>query len=85
MTKQILLVVPGAGDESTGYPVVIEADTTVADLLNAANLNAKDYLLQVQQGEQRISLQSQDRVADHVQAGDKVFAMPSNIVVGLTL
>ncbi len=82
MTKNIFLVVPGDGSESTGYPVVIESDTTVADLLGAANLSSTDYMLQKQQGEKRVTLSNQDRVSDHVQEGEKVFAYPANMIVG---
>lgn len=83
MTKEILLVIPGTGEESIGHRVMIEPDTTVADLFTAANLNPREYMLQVQKGDKRLSLQSEERVFEHVQAGDKVFATPANIVVGL--
>ncbi len=85
MTQENLLVIPGNNDESTGSKVVIDSDTTVADLLAAAHLNANNYMLQVEKGGRKISLQSQDRLADHVQAGEKVFAVPSHMVVGLAL
>lgn len=82
MPAEILLVVPGAGDESVGHQAFIEPDTTAADLLRAANLNPDQYQLQVKNGEKLVSLSSNDRVADYVHSGDKVFAIPSNMIVG---
>jgi len=84
MNQEILLVIPGAGDESTGHQAVIEPETTVADLLRAAGLNPTDWQLQVKQGENLVSLGAQDRIADYTHNGDKVHAFPTNMVVGTT-
>jgi len=82
MNQEILLVIPGAGDESTGHQAVIEPETTVTDLLSAAGLNPTDWQLQVKNGEKFVSLGAQDRIADHTQDGDKVHAFPTSMVVG---
>jgi hypothetical protein len=84
MAHEVLLVVPGAGDESIGHKALIEAETTAADLLRAANLNPTEWQLQRKQGDSLVSLGNQDKIADHVQAGEKVFAFMSEMVVGLT-
>lgn len=85
MPQEILLVVPGAEGEATGHQAFIEPDTTVADLLQAANLSSDQFQLQAKHGEKLVSLSAHDRVADHVQAGDKVFAVPSNMIVGTSI
>ena len=82
MQQEVLLVIPGAGDESVGHKALIEPETTVADLLRAADLNPSDWQLQRKQGDSLISLRSQDKVADHVSAGEKVFALMCQLVVG---
>ena len=82
MTKEVLFVVPGAGDETVGRPALIEEDTTVADLLRAADLNPSDWQVQVMQGDEPVSLASDDKLAQHVKEGAKVFAIPP-MVVGL--
>ena len=81
MNKSLLLVIPGTGEESTGYPVVIDEHTTVADLLRAANLETDKWGIQVKQGTQSIALSSQDVVSAHVQENDKVFAYPTDMIV----
>lgn len=83
MNKSLLLVVPGADDESTGYPVVVDEHTTVADLLHAAHLDTDKWGLQVKHGTGVISLRSEDVVATHVQENDKVFAHPTDMIVAL--
>lgn len=83
MQQEVLLVIPGAGDESVGHKALIEAETTVADLLRAADLNPSEWQLQRKQGDSLISLGSQDKVADHVSAGEKIFAFMSEMVVGV--
>ena len=85
MTDEVLLVIPGAEGESTGRWAVIEPDTTVADLLRAADLNPSEWQLQIKRGEKVISLRSEDKLADHVQAGEKVFAFSTKMVVGLVV
>lgn len=85
MTQEILLVIPGTGNELEGRPAMIEPDTTVADLLQAANLNPNQYQLQIKQGEQMVSLGSKDRIAEHVSAGSKVFALPAGMTVGFAI
>lgn len=84
MAQEVLLVIPGAGDESVGHKALIEPETTVADLLRAADLNPNEWQLQRKQGDSLVSLRSQDKIADHVQAGEKVFAFMSEMVVGFT-
>lgn len=82
MTQEILLVIPGADNELEGRPALIEPDTTAADLLRAAKLNPDQYQVQIKQGEELVSLGSQDRIAEHVKAGEKVFAFPAGMTVG---
>jgi hypothetical protein len=83
MTDEVLLVVPGAGDETVGRRAVIEPDTTVADLLRAADLDPIRWQLQIKRGEKLVSLRSEDRLSEYVQAGEKVFAFSTEMVVGL--
>lgn len=83
MTQEVLLVVPGAGGETVGHKALIEPDTTVADLLRAADLDPSKWQLQIKRGEKLVSLRSEDRLSEHVQAGEKVFAFSTEMVVGL--
>jgi hypothetical protein len=83
MTHEVLLVITGNGDDSVGRRAMIESDTTVADLLRAADLNPSEWQLQIKNGEKLVSLQSEDKLLDHVQAGEKVYAYPSRMVVGV--
>ena len=84
MSYEVLLVIPGAGDETVGRRAMIEPDTTVADLLRAANLNPSEWQLEIKQGEQGVTLAGQDKLSEHVQAGEKVFAVPTDMMVGAT-
>lgn len=83
MTKEVLLVIPGTGEESVGRKAMIEPDTIVADLLSAADLNPNDWQLQIKQGDKMVTLRSQDKLSEYVQAGEKVFAFPTGMVVGI--
>jgi hypothetical protein len=83
MNQEILFVIPGAGGELEGRPALIEPETTAADLVQAAQLKPDQWQIQVKQNGQLVSLSSQDRVADYVSAGDKVFAVMSDMTVGL--
>ena len=80
MTQEVLFVVPGTGDETVGRTALIEEETTVADLLRAADLSTGDWQVQVFQGDDLVSLAGEDRLAQHVVAGQKVFAVPPMVV-----
>lgn len=82
MTQEVLLVIPGADGESTGRQAVIEQDTTVADLLRAADLDPSEWRIQIRRGEKLISLSSEDKLSQHVQDREKVYASPAGMVVG---
>jgi hypothetical protein len=83
MTQEILLVIPGADGEGIGHKAVFEPDTIVADLLHAADLPPGQWQLQVKRGEKLIALRSDDKLSDHVQAGEKVYATSTEMVVGV--
>ena len=83
MTQEVLLVIPGAGEETVGRRAAIEPDTTVADLLRAADLNPNEWNLQIKQGEKLITLGNNDKLSEHLQAGEKVYAFPASMVVGI--
>jgi len=82
MEKQIIVIIPGTGDEAEARDAAILPGTTAADVLRAAQKDPQDWQLQLKRGEGFISLSGRDDVHQQVQDGDKVYAVPRNIVVG---
>ena len=82
MAVPVIVVVPGANGDM-GHPFRVEPHHTAADVLAAAGLNSNEWVLHVKQGEELISLASDERVAGHVETGDKVYALSSQMVVSL--
>ncbi len=80
--KHVVLVVPGAGDAAEARDAEISAGVTAAEVLQAAGMNPQNWQLQVKQGNGFISLSAQDDLYQRVQNGDKLFAAPTDIVVG---
>jgi hypothetical protein len=82
MDKTITLIIPGAGDEAEARDAPIGPGTTAADILRAADKEPQNWQLQLQREAGFVSLSGQDDVYEQVKAGEKVFAVPKDIVVG---
>jgi len=82
MDKTITLIIPGAGDEAEARDATIQPGMTAAQLLQAAGKDPSRWQLQLKRGEGFVSLASQDNLFDQVQKGEKVFAVPKDMVVG---
>lgn len=82
--NEVWLVVPGTDDEGEGRPAYIEDETTVAELLEAAELDPRLYQLSYKVNDEQFGvLSNQDRVSDYVANGEKVFATPQKkMIVG---
>jgi len=84
MPDEVLFIIPGAGGkESTGRRAIFEEDTTVDDLLRAADLDPQQWGLEIKHGQETVPLGGHDKLSEHVQAGDKVFGVPMGMTVGL--
>ena len=82
MTKQITLVIPGAGDDAEARDAQVSQGTTTADLLLAAGKNPQEWQLQVKRKDGFMSLGDQDDVYAQTSDGEKIFAVPKDMVVG---
>jgi hypothetical protein len=82
MDKTINLIIPGAGDEAEARNAAIQPGARAADVLRAAGKDPSQWQLQLKRGEGFVSLGSQDDVYEQAHEGEKVFAVPSNMVVG---
>lgn len=82
MDKTINLIIPGAGDEAEARNATIQPGAKTADVLNAAGKDPGQWQLQLKRGDGFVSLGGQDDVYKQAQEGEKVFAVPSNMVVG---
>jgi hypothetical protein len=82
MDKQITLVIPGTGEEAEARDAQVAPGTTAADLLRAAGKNPQEWQLQVKRGDSFTSLSDRDDVSARANEGEKVFAVPKNMVVG---
>ncbi|MFQ5859207.1 MAG: hypothetical protein ACE5LU_26705 [Anaerolineae bacterium] len=82
MEKTITLIIPGAGDEAEARDAPIGPGTTAADILRAAGKDPQNWQLQLKRGDGFVSLSGQDDVHKQVENGEKVFAVPKDIVVG---
>jgi hypothetical protein len=82
MEKQITVIIPATGDEAEARDAAIQPGTTAADVLRAADKNPQEWQLQLKRGEGFVSLSGRDDVHRQVQDGEKVYAVPKDIVVG---
>jgi hypothetical protein len=80
--KQVTVIIPGAGDEAEARDAAIQPGTTAADVLRAAQKDPQNWQLQLKRGEGFVSLSGKDDVHQQVQDGEKVYAVPKDIVVG---
>lgn len=82
MEKDITVVVPGTGEEREARDLTIRPGTTAADVLSAIGLDPARFQLQLKRGEEFESLSGSDNVYGKAEQGEKLFAMPRDIVVG---
>jgi hypothetical protein len=82
MSKQITLVIPGAGGDAEARDAQVSQGTTTGDLLLAAGKNPQEWQLQVKREGGFMSLGERDDVYAQTNDGEKVFAVPKNMVVG---
>ena|GEM_PF-2558271 len=82
MEKEITVVVPGTGDEREARDLAIKSGTTAADVLQAIGLDPARFQLQLKRGQEFESLAGADNVYGKAENGEKLFAMPRDIVVG---
>ena len=82
MQKNVTLVIPGTGDDAEARDAQVTEGTTAADLLQAAGKNPQEWQLQVKRGEGFMSLSDRDDVYAQANDGEKLFAVPKNMVVG---
>lgn len=82
MEKAITVVVPGTGDEREARDLAIKPGTTATDVLQAIELDPTRFQLQLKRGEEFESLSGADNVYVKAENGEKLFAMPKDIVVG---
>jgi hypothetical protein len=82
MEKRITLIIPGAGEAAEARDAPIQPGTKVADILRAAGKDPANWQLQLKRGEGFVSLGGQDDVHKQVQDGEKIYAVPKDIVVG---
>lgn len=82
MEKQITLVIPGAGDDAEARDARVSQGTTTSDLLQAAGKNPQEWQLQVKRETGFMSLGDRDDLYAKTNDGEKVFAVPKDMVVG---
>lgn len=82
MSKNVVLVIPGTGEEAEAHDAPIKAGNTPADLLRAAGKDPANWQIQIKRGKGFKSLSGADDLFSAVKDGDKVFAVPADIVVG---
>lgn len=82
MEKTITLIIPGAGDAAEARDATIQPGMTAAQLLQAAGKDPTRWQLQLKRGEGFVSLAGQDDLYRQVENGEKVFAVPKDMVVG---
>ena len=82
MGKSAMVVVPGTGDEAEARETTIEPKMTAADVIRAAAKDPDNFLIQIQRGEEFISLSGQDDVHKAMKDGEKLFLTPSDMIVG---
>lgn len=81
--KRITVVIPGAGEDVEARDATIKPGTTAAEVLRAAGKDAQSWQLQLRrEGGEFVSLSGRDDVCAQVKDGEKVFAVPKDIVVG---
>lgn len=80
--KNITIVIPGADESADIHDLTLEPGTTAADALQAIGKNTNAWQLQ-QKGEQGFTtLAAKDDLTTKVADGEKLFAVPKDIVVG---
>ena len=82
MEKDVTVVVPGTGDQREARDLAIQPGTTATDVLQAIGLDPARFQLQLKRGEEFESLSGTDNVYGKAENGEKLFAMPKDIVVG---
>ena len=82
MEKVITVIVPGTGGAREACDLGILPGTAARDVLQAVGLDPGRFQLQVQRGEEFESLSGADNVYGRTENGEKLFAMPRDIVVG---
>ncbi len=83
MDKNITVVIPGAGEDAEARDAAIKSGTTATEVLRAADKDAQSWQLQLRrEGGEFVSLSGRDDVYAQVKDGEKVFAVPKDIVVG---
>lgn len=82
MDKTITLVIPGAGDEAEARDAVIQPGMTASQVLQAAGKDPTRWQLQLKRGDSFLSLAGQDDLYRQVEKGEKIFAVPKDMVVG---
>ncbi|MGQ9493707.1 MAG: hypothetical protein ACUVR2_08105 [Anaerolineae bacterium] len=82
MEKEITVVVPGTGEQREARDLAIKPGTTAADVLQAIGLDSARFQLQLKRGEEFESLSGTDNIYNKAENGEKLFAMPKDIVVG---
>jgi hypothetical protein len=82
MEKDITVVVPGTGEAREARDLAIKPGTTATDVLQAIGLDPARFQLQLKRGEEFESLSGADNVYSKAENGEKLFAMPKDIVVG---
>jgi hypothetical protein len=82
MSKNVMLVIPGAEGQAEGREAPIEPGTTAAAVLRAAGLDPESWQIQLKRGDGFLSLSGQDDLYAQVKDGEKCFAVSREMVVG---
>lgn len=80
--KNISIVIPGADESADIHDLQLEPGTTAADALQAINKNPNAWQLQRKTEKGFQTLASRDDLTTIVEDGEKLFAVPKDIVVG---
>ncbi|MGQ9595130.1 MAG: hypothetical protein ACUVXH_11465 [Anaerolineae bacterium] len=82
MEKVISVIVPGTGGVREACDLAIPPGTAARDVLRELGLDPARFQLQAMRGEEFESLSGADNVYGRVENGEKLFAIPRDIVVG---
>ena len=80
--KNINIVIPGADESADIHDLQMEPGTTAADALQAINKDPNAWQLQRKGADGFQTIATRDNLYDTAKEGEKLFAVPKDIVVG---
>lgn len=80
--KNITIVIPGADESADIHDLELEGGTTAADALQAIGKSPKNWQLQRKTDKGFQTVAARDDLTAIVDDGEKLFAVPKDIVVG---